>query len=57
MNWLSRSSDDFFPSKMGRKDSPSIACPAGKSAPAAEVYNYFGITTENVVKAVEETIA
>ncbi len=29
----------------------------GKSAPAAEVYEYFGITTENVVKAVEEVIA
>jgi len=29
----------------------------GESAPAAEVYNYFGITTENVVKAVEEVVA
>ncbi len=29
----------------------------GKSAPAAEVYNYFGITTEHVVKAVEEVVA
>ncbi len=29
----------------------------GKSAPAAEVYNYFGITTEHVVEAVEEVVA
>ena len=29
----------------------------GESAPAAEVYKHFGITTENVVKAVEELTA
>ncbi len=29
----------------------------GKSAPAAALYNHFGITTEHVVKAVEEIVA
>jgi len=29
----------------------------GASAPAAELYNYFGVTAENVVKAVEEIVA
>jgi len=28
----------------------------GESAPAPEVYKHFGITTENLVKAVEEVL-
>ena len=28
----------------------------GESAPAGELYKYFGITAENVVKAVEERL-
>jgi transketolase len=47
---------DFWRKYVGLNGSVIGLDTFGESAPAADVYKHFGITTENVVKAVEAVL-